>query len=129
MFRTDMFFFFSNRLGCLGFLLIFSAITTVALLFVFGMLRLLKEISPRKRRAAVRIRGVSAPRETDERFRLDDAFISCLEAKSITMPWTRFIFGLVGDGAKRGPLFNETPRCLARSPERQMERVTWIRNT
>lgn len=33
-----MFFFFSNRLGCLGSLLI-SALITVALLFVFGMLR------------------------------------------------------------------------------------------
>lgn len=33
-----MFFFFSNRLGCLGSLLI-SAIVTVALLFLFGMLR------------------------------------------------------------------------------------------
>jgi hypothetical protein len=33
-----MFFFFSNRLGCLGSLLI-SAIVTVVLLFVFGMLR------------------------------------------------------------------------------------------
>jgi hypothetical protein len=34
-----MFFFFSNRLGCLGSLLI-SALVTVALLFLFGMLRL-----------------------------------------------------------------------------------------
>jgi hypothetical protein len=33
-----MFLFFSNRLGCLGSLLI-SALITVALLFVFGMLR------------------------------------------------------------------------------------------
>jgi hypothetical protein len=33
-----MFFFFSNRLGCLGSLLI-SAVVTVALLFLFGMLR------------------------------------------------------------------------------------------
>ena len=33
-----MFFFFSNRLGCLGSLLI-SAIVTVVLLFMFGMLR------------------------------------------------------------------------------------------
>ncbi|MCP1747345.1 hypothetical protein ABIF65_009293 [Bradyrhizobium japonicum] len=33
-----MFFFFSNRVGCLGSLLI-SAIVTVVLLFVFGMLR------------------------------------------------------------------------------------------
>lgn len=33
-----MFFFFSNRLGCLGSLLI-SAVITVALLFAFGMLR------------------------------------------------------------------------------------------
>lgn len=33
-----MFFFFSNRLGCFGSLLI-SAIITVALLFMFGMLR------------------------------------------------------------------------------------------
>jgi hypothetical protein len=33
-----MFFFFSNRLGCLGSLLL-SAIVTVALLFVFGILR------------------------------------------------------------------------------------------
>ncbi|MET4842576.1 hypothetical protein ABIF62_003071 [Bradyrhizobium japonicum] len=33
-----MFFFFSNRLGCLGSLLI-SALVTVALLFLFGMLR------------------------------------------------------------------------------------------
>jgi hypothetical protein len=33
-----MFFFFSNRLGCLGSLLV-SALVTVALLFVFGMLR------------------------------------------------------------------------------------------
>jgi hypothetical protein len=33
-----MFFFFSNRLGCLGSLLI-SAIVTVVLLFLFGMLR------------------------------------------------------------------------------------------
>jgi hypothetical protein len=33
-----MFFFFSNRLGCLGSLLL-SAAVTVALLFVFGMLR------------------------------------------------------------------------------------------
>lgn len=35
---ANMFFFFSNRLGCLGSLLI-SAVITVALLFVFGMLR------------------------------------------------------------------------------------------
>jgi hypothetical protein len=33
-----MFFFFSNRLGCLGSLLI-SALVTVAVLFMFGMLR------------------------------------------------------------------------------------------
>jgi hypothetical protein len=33
-----MFFFFSNRSGCLGSLLI-SALLTVALLFFFGMLR------------------------------------------------------------------------------------------
>jgi hypothetical protein len=33
-----MFFFFSNRLGCLGSLL-FSAVVTVGLLFLFGMLR------------------------------------------------------------------------------------------
>lgn len=33
-----MFFFFSNRMGCFGSLLI-SAIITVALLFMFGMLR------------------------------------------------------------------------------------------
>jgi hypothetical protein len=33
-----MFFFFSNRLGCLGSLLI-SALVTIALLFIFGMLR------------------------------------------------------------------------------------------
>jgi hypothetical protein len=33
-----MFFFFSNRLGCLGSLLL-SAVVTVALLFTFGMLR------------------------------------------------------------------------------------------
>lgn len=33
-----MFFFFSNRLGCFGSLLI-SVIITVALLFMFGMLR------------------------------------------------------------------------------------------
>jgi hypothetical protein len=33
-----MFFLFSNRLGCLGSLLI-SALVTVALLFLFGMLR------------------------------------------------------------------------------------------
>jgi hypothetical protein len=33
-----MFFFFSNRLGCLGSLLI-SALITVALLAMFGMLR------------------------------------------------------------------------------------------
>lgn len=33
-----MFFFFSNRLGCFGSLLI-SALITVALLFKFGMLR------------------------------------------------------------------------------------------
>lgn len=33
-----MFFFFSNRLGCFGSLLI-SAIITLALLFMFGMLR------------------------------------------------------------------------------------------
>lgn len=34
----NMFFFFSNRLGCFGSLLI-SAIITLALLFMFGMLR------------------------------------------------------------------------------------------
>jgi hypothetical protein len=34
-----MFFFFSNRLGCLGSLLI-SALITIALLLVFGMPRL-----------------------------------------------------------------------------------------
>jgi hypothetical protein len=34
-----MFFFFSNRLGCLGSLLV-SAVVTVVLLFAFGMLRL-----------------------------------------------------------------------------------------
>lgn len=33
-----MFFFFSNRLGCLGSLLV-SALVTVVLLFMFGMLR------------------------------------------------------------------------------------------
>jgi hypothetical protein len=33
-----MFFFFSNRLGCLGSLLL-SAAVTVVLLFMFGMLR------------------------------------------------------------------------------------------
>ena len=33
-----MFFLFSNRLGCLGSVLI-SAVITVILLFVFGMLR------------------------------------------------------------------------------------------
>jgi hypothetical protein len=33
-----MFFFFSNRLGCLGSLLL-SVAVTVALLFMFGMLR------------------------------------------------------------------------------------------
>ncbi len=33
-----MFFLFSNRLGCLGSLLI-SAVITVVLLFMFGMLR------------------------------------------------------------------------------------------
>jgi len=33
-----MFFLFSNRLGCLGSVLI-SAVITVVLLFVFGMLR------------------------------------------------------------------------------------------
>ena len=33
-----MFFFFSNELGCLGSLL-FSALVTVALLFMFGALR------------------------------------------------------------------------------------------
>lgn len=33
-----MFFLFSSRLGCLGSLLI-SAVITVALLFMFGMLR------------------------------------------------------------------------------------------
>jgi hypothetical protein len=33
-----MFFFFSNRLGCLGSLLM-SAAVTVLLLFMFGMLR------------------------------------------------------------------------------------------
>jgi hypothetical protein len=33
-----MFFFFSNRWGCLGSLL-FSALVTVVLLFIFGMLR------------------------------------------------------------------------------------------
>lgn len=32
-----MFFFFSNRLGCLGSLLV-SAAVTVALLFLFGLL-------------------------------------------------------------------------------------------
>jgi hypothetical protein len=32
-----MFFFFSNRLGCLGSLLV-SALVTVVLLFMFGML-------------------------------------------------------------------------------------------
>lgn len=35
---ADMFLFFSNRMGCLGSLL-FSAIVTVALLFMFGLLR------------------------------------------------------------------------------------------
>jgi hypothetical protein len=34
-----MFFFFSNRLGCLGSLLL-SAIVTIALLLLFGMIRL-----------------------------------------------------------------------------------------
>jgi len=34
-----MFFLFSNRLGCLGSVLI-SAVITVVLLFIFGMLRL-----------------------------------------------------------------------------------------
>lgn len=33
-----MFFLFSNRMGCLGSLLL-SAVVTVALLFLFGMLR------------------------------------------------------------------------------------------
>jgi len=33
-----MFFFFSNRLGCLGSLVI-SALVTVALLFMLGLLR------------------------------------------------------------------------------------------
>jgi hypothetical protein len=33
-----MFFFFSNRLGCLGSLLL-SAIVTIALLFLFGVIR------------------------------------------------------------------------------------------
>jgi hypothetical protein len=33
-----MFFFFSNRLGCLGSLLL-SAAVTVVLLFLFGMIR------------------------------------------------------------------------------------------
>jgi hypothetical protein len=33
-----MFFLFSNRLGCLGSVLI-SAVITIVLLFVFGMLR------------------------------------------------------------------------------------------
>lgn len=33
-----MFFFFSNRLGCLGSLLV-SAVATVVLPFMFGMLR------------------------------------------------------------------------------------------
>jgi hypothetical protein len=33
-----MFFFFSNRLGCLGSLLV-SVLATVVLLFMFGMLR------------------------------------------------------------------------------------------
>jgi hypothetical protein len=33
-----MFFFFSNRLGCLGSLLI-SALVTIGLLFIFGVLR------------------------------------------------------------------------------------------
>jgi len=33
-----MFFFFSNRIGCLGSLLL-SAAVTVVLLFIFGMLR------------------------------------------------------------------------------------------
>jgi hypothetical protein len=34
----NMFFFFSNRFGCLGSFLI-SAVVTVALLFMFGFLR------------------------------------------------------------------------------------------
>jgi hypothetical protein len=34
---SNMFFFFSNRLGCLGSLLL-SAVVTVVLLFLFGML-------------------------------------------------------------------------------------------
>jgi hypothetical protein len=34
-----MFFFFSNRIGCLG-SLVLSAAITVALLFIFGVLRL-----------------------------------------------------------------------------------------
>jgi hypothetical protein len=34
-----MFFLFSNRLGCLGSVLV-SAVITVVLLFMFGMLRL-----------------------------------------------------------------------------------------
>jgi hypothetical protein len=33
-----MFFFFSNRLGCLGSLML-SGLITIALLFVFGILR------------------------------------------------------------------------------------------
>jgi hypothetical protein len=33
-----MFFFFSNRLGCLGSLLV-SVLATLVLLFMFGMLR------------------------------------------------------------------------------------------
>jgi hypothetical protein len=33
-----MFFFFSNRFGCLGSLLL-SAIVTIALLFMFGVIR------------------------------------------------------------------------------------------
>jgi hypothetical protein len=33
-----MFFFFSNRLGCLG-SLVLSVVITIALLFMFGMLR------------------------------------------------------------------------------------------
>ena len=33
-----MFFFFSNRLGCLG-SLVLSAVITIGLLFMFGMLR------------------------------------------------------------------------------------------
>jgi hypothetical protein len=34
----NLFFFFSNRLGCLG-SIVLSAAVTVALLFLFGMLR------------------------------------------------------------------------------------------